>query len=96
VSSRSRFWVLLRSPFYSLTGTGCCYRCGLSVRFLDWFHFTYWTDTRSCFPLCEHCWRKLGTPQRRLPYYERLVLGRWSDKSEWPAVLAAVLAEAGP
>jgi hypothetical protein len=91
-----RLLALLATPLYRALGYGGCLRCGLSSRFLDWFHFTPWTESNSCFPLCEHCWRKLETPGRRLPYYERMVFGSWSDTSKWPAVRAAVLSEAGP
>lgn len=88
-----RVLALLVSPFCYAIGYGRCYRCKLSCRFLGEFHFTPYSASGSCFPLCEHCWRKLGTPQRRLPYYERLVLGLWADDAaaKWPGVMTAVL-----
>lgn len=27
----------------------------------------------ACFPLCEECWQRLGTPENRWPYYEAMV-----------------------
>ncbi len=31
-----------------------------------------------CFPLCENCWQKLGTPEKRWPYYESL-MKKWHE-----------------
>lgn len=56
---------------------GACFRCHTTWRFVD-HHSTMYTTTAGCFPLCEECWQELGTPDRRLPYYEEL-MRRWAD-----------------
>jgi len=67
---------------------GRCYRCGLSLRFSNtWrrrglpFHSTPYSRTGACFPLCEYCWRKLGTPEERWPYYLRL-MDKWAESGD--------------
>lgn len=56
-----------------------------------------YTDSRSCFPLCETCWTGLGTPEARLPYY-RVLWNEWigdgsePDPADWDAIEAAVRA----
>ena len=59
---------ILAKPF-SL-GYGCCYRCGRTWNVCK-PHYTDYTSSNSCFPLCESCWGELA-PEKRLPYYERL------------------------
>lgn len=60
-----------RARAASLTGYGWCGRCGRSWGTADG-HPTEYRTGRSMFPLCEPCWQKLGTPERRFPYYKRL------------------------
>lgn len=45
-----------------------------------------------CFPLCESCWKKLGTPAERLPYYRELYENNWNYEPEevWLQIEAAV------
>ena len=85
-----RFLALLLTPIWRALGYSGCLRCGLSHHFGQ-YHETRYSDRSACFPLCEHCWRKLATPAARLPYYERLVFGLWSEPSRWQQVRAAVL-----
>lgn len=64
-------------------GYGCCMRChrtwdvveGHSTPY-QWYDFGDGTmhPSKSCFPLCEECWKVL-TPEERLPYYRRLLDG---------------------
>ncbi len=54
-------------------------------------HTTRCSDYEGCFPLCEHCWQKLETPEARLPYYKDLALMTWRDPSKWAALRTAVL-----
>ena len=35
-------------------------------------------EMSGCFPLCESCWKKLGTPEARMPYY--VALYEWWDE----------------
>ena len=57
-------------------GFGACMHCGDTF---DWKaeHQTRYSHgasgSEACFPLCEDCWQQLGTPEARLPYYDRLV-----------------------
>ena len=54
-------------------------------------HFTDFGETTSCFALCESCWTKLGTPERRMPYYRDLV--RYWDSNgnpESPEIVAEI------
>lgn len=46
-------------------------------------------QTSGCFALCEECWRDLGNPEARLPYY-RCCFG---DRDTWPSIEKAVLEE---
>ena len=73
---------------------GCCGRCGRSWGFVQ-EHQTKLDDSRKCFPLCERCWRKLKTPENRLPFYRTLWLDWTIDPTlPWPVVEAAVRREA--
>jgi len=41
--------------------------------------------SKGCSPLCQHCWDKLKTPEKRLPYYKEMYEG-WTYKDfpfEW-------------
>ena len=61
---------------------GWCGRCG--VPWVDGRqHRTDFDSGESCFPLCEQCWRLLGTPEARLPYYDAL-LDHWQGDGETP------------
>ncbi len=91
-------------------GFGGCLRCQRPWRFVVG-HTTMYDDQRGCFPLCEECWKKLGTPEARLPYYRALAeqwLGGLIDYrpetrfevaqgilEQWPLIEAAVFEEAG-
>jgi hypothetical protein len=50
------------------------------------------------FPLCEKCWKKLGTAEKRLPFYRRLFDEcnekevRY-DENDWISIKDAVLKE---
>jgi hypothetical protein len=79
----------IAGPF---TGYGSCFRCGLSCKYHELFHETQYTSTNACFPLCEHCWQVLETPQDRLSYYRSLVFGMWHDQSKWSIIKEAVMA----
>lgn len=77
---------------------GTCLRCTRPWKFAK-YHLTPYEDSRSCFPLCEGCWFRLGTPEARLPYYYELV-AIWMDQSpgraqvyrqNWQTIREAVL-----
>lgn len=74
---------------------GRCYKCKGSWEHLD-EHRTMYGNGSGCFPLCEQCWKKLGTPEARLPYY-RMMWDSWvADGAEmpiskWDQIEAAVL-----
>jgi hypothetical protein len=60
------------------TGFPGCYRCGDSWSWkLE--HQTRFSETESCFPLCEECWSAL-TPAARWPYYEALIADWVADE----------------
>lgn len=44
-------------------------------------HLTRYKGDASCFPLCEDCWRELGTAEARIPYY-RLLAYSWLEFSD--------------
>ena len=82
-----------------LRGYGGCHRCGDTW---DWatHHDTQYSETTSCFPLCETCWRSM-TPEDRLPYYFDL-LRNWLSQAtdyeyaqeimeKWPQIKQAVM-----
>lgn len=50
---------------------GRCYHCKISWKYGK-RHVTMYTDHEGCFPLCEGCWQRLGTGQKRLKYYKKL------------------------
>lgn len=45
-----------------------------------------------CFPLCEVCWERLGTPTARLPYYRALYEDWHAPEEKWEVIQLAVLA----
>jgi hypothetical protein len=85
----------LRKAFAELTTSfypeySGCYRCNIRRYFLGinkfWSrifgnsHITsYGNEGHGCFPLCEYCWKVLGTPEARLPYYNKLIQA-WYDE----------------
>jgi hypothetical protein len=75
---------------------GACLRCRRSWKYRE-HHTTWFKYEEGCFPLCERCWRKLGTPEARLPYYRTLWEG-WNktypgyhDSDEWEKIKQAVM-----
>lgn len=44
-------------------------------------HDTYYGPDGGVFPLCEECWQKLATPEKRLPYYQAL-LDNWREQCD--------------
>lgn len=81
-------WSRILAPGYSW-----CERCKTPWPFVH-PHMTKYDDRRfagrCCFPLCEKCWHDLGTPERRLPYYERFAA--WSSPERRPQIRDAVAA----
>ena len=67
-----RFWKNWRGR---AAGHGGCECCGDSWGWKE-AHVTSYSETEGCFPLCEECWVRLGTPEAREPYY-------WSLISKW-------------
>lgn len=62
--------------------TNYCNRCGYPWQMVSQHPTPYSTkmvdgniEVVGCFPLCERCWRILGTYEERMPYY----VGMW----EW-------------
>lgn len=54
-----------------------CLRCGFVwSRVIE--HSTWYTEHAACFPLCEGCWEKLGSPEARIEYYGAL-LKTWEE-----------------
>ena len=53
-------------------GYSTCFRCRTSWDRVA-SHSTETSDHSCSFPLCELCWRELGTPEARLPFYAALV-----------------------
>jgi hypothetical protein len=74
------------SPGYS-----GCLRCGMSWLFTR-HHITRYSFFAGCFPLCEHCWRKL-TVDQRLRYYHGLVFEEWDEPDLWDKIRDAVIDE---
>lgn len=59
-------------------GWGTCYCCKWPWRLIE-KHITYYEQNRGCFPLCQHCWKKLSEDQHPieavnnlLPFYNQL------------------------
>jgi hypothetical protein len=81
-----------------------CLRCRTTWQFVEW-HSTDYGHGRGCFPLCKKCWKDLGTPEARLPYYLTMFT-QWRSTAHmvpdpghldelyeaWPSIRAAVLA----
>jgi hypothetical protein len=58
-------------------GYGTCLRCGGFWNVVPKHTTSYGMNGSGCFPLCETCWTELGSPEARMPYYDRLV-SMWS------------------
>jgi hypothetical protein len=61
-------------------------------------HFTMYSKSTGCFPLCKECWRTL-TPETRLPFYRKLY-DRWaknghSARPPFETIKDAVMNERG-
>ena len=82
--------------------TGYCGRCGFPWT-LDGKagpgtvepHVTDYSAHSGMFPLCEGCWRLLGHPEARAPYYKALIdmwasLGSPVDRDEEQEMIRAV------
>lgn len=76
-------------------GYGCCFKCERTWDVAP-YHATDYTDRNGCFPLCKKCWRELGTPEKRLPYYRMLIddWNRWGhvdeNEAKWLLIRKAV------
>ena len=74
----------LMAPGYSY-----CEKCKMPWKFVE-RHITQFTEIVGCFSLCEECWQKLKTPEKRMPYYKAL-WEKWnSDIEEWKLIEKAV------
>lgn len=71
---------------------GWCLRCETPWRFVK-EHDTEFAPGRALFPLCEKCWRQLGTPQARMVFYRGLWMSWSPGYARWEDIEAAVLAE---
>jgi len=81
---------------FMFSSFGSCYRCHISWRVSKNQHFTEYTPSRSCFPLCKTCWAEL-TIQERLPYYRKLYEQQGNQPShKWEMIRNAVLLEGNP
>lgn len=88
-----------RSPIAPRFGDGCG-KCGDKWEQTIGKHETPYewtmegTVSGGLFPLCEMCWSKLGTPEKRMPYYQALVHEWAKDGIKtnecWPKVVGAV------
>jgi hypothetical protein len=74
--------------WYLSPRTRRCGRCRLP-RTVAPPHLTHYSVHCRVWALCQDCWRDLRTPDRRLPYYERVVTKQWPLK--WRAVKKAVM-----
>jgi hypothetical protein len=72
--SRRARWARFRHPSQSYCG-----RCGFPWAVVK-EHCTPYAAGSSCFPLCESCWKVLGHPEARIPYYATL-LEVWEQQS---------------
>jgi len=74
---------------------GQCLRCNKPWNCVE-HHTTNYTEHYGCFPLCERCWLKLGTPESRMPYYEQLwkswIQSGDQPQEKWDQIKTAVLA----
>lgn len=82
-----------------LHGHGWCFRCERRWCQVDFkYHVTDYSLGQGCFPLCEKCWRKLGTPEARLPFYRmhyernyaQLAEAGFKDDANWDDIVLAV------
>ena len=85
--------IVIKIQQYIAPNFGTCECCGRPWKFAK-EHSTKYTISSGCFPLCEKCWAKLKTPEKRIPYY-RALYKRWeieglTDKC-WDDIEKAVL-----
>lgn len=68
-----------------------CRRCGQHWhgKALEKAHFTSYTETDSCFFLCESCWKVLS-PNLRLIYYKQAFSQHHWSQEKWPLIEKAV------
>ncbi len=83
--------LLAKSAQDAMWNFGVCCRCGLPWGCVS-EHTTWITESRGCFPLCEPCWRELGTPEARLPFY-RAFIEKSGGLESWAHLQAAVMLE---
>lgn len=55
----------------AMAGYGCCYKCRDTWNWKP-SHSTRYSESASCFPLCEECWDAL-TPTERYSFYMEMV-----------------------
>lgn len=67
-------------------GYSRCGRCKIPWRFTKEHITQYGTDGSGCFPLCERCWKELGTPKQRWPYYSQLICQWYSCGEKNPKI----------
>lgn len=72
-----------------------CQRCRIPYRACaNGYHITHLPNGTGVFPLCNDCWRRLGSAKKRLPYY-RMIFKTWTgpDETEWDMIEEAVRSE---
>ena len=72
LNDKARSKIISRTANYLYPEYGSCYKCNLPWSIVA-NHNTYYTKSNGCFPLCEKCWKGLGSPENRMPYYMKLV-----------------------
>lgn len=93
-----------RNPGIPESVFGSCGRCGRSWKWVNGHSTSFGNDGEGCFPLCERCWKELGSGKARLPYYRQwhessiaqlsssgggAYINRYEQK--WPLIEKAVL-----
>lgn len=100
------FWRRLKMRLAQSTW-GFCLRCarpwggkGKTAPHQTWFgkKLPHTKGTFGIFPLCEECWKALGTYERRVPFYRRLQRmwvrdGASEDLTQWSVISAALKKE---
>lgn len=91
----------LRNAKGRAKGYGGCYHCGDTWDWKDSHETLIEGDTAfggisACFPLCEECWQKLGTPEARWPFYEKLIDDWGAGYGERGNLYHRLLTGAGP
>lgn len=70
-----------------------CNRCKALYIFVN-CHYTHYSKWEALSPLCNACWKFLGTPSKRLPYYQTVFL-TWRQTEEngqaWLKIHKAVM-----